>query len=110
MTSYNLINGVQASANWESINGVLRGEWGYDGVVMTDWWAFSHIEHEINAGGDVKMPCQISYKWGIVDPNYNWTSAPQPYDLANSLYDGKMDKSTVYAAVRRILTMMNKFD
>ena len=36
MTSYNLVNGIPASANWESINGILRGEWGYDGVVMTD--------------------------------------------------------------------------
>ena len=110
MTSYNLINGVQASTNWESINGVLRGEWGYNGVVMTDWWAFSHIEHELNAGGDVKMPCQISYKWGIVDPAYNWTDAPQPYALSNSFYDGKLDKSTAYAAARRILTMMGKFE
>ena len=110
MTSYNLINGVQASANWESINGVLRGEWGYDGVVMTDWWAFSHIEDELNAGSDVKMPAQISYKWGIVDPNYNWVGAPQPYDLANSLHDGKLDRTTAQAAVKRILTMMGKFE
>ena len=110
MTSYNLINGVQASTNWESINGVLRGEWGYDGVVMTDWWAFSHIEHELNAGSDVKMPSQISFKWGIVDPNYNWDQAPQPYPLSNSLYDGKLDRTTAYAAARRILTMIGKFD
>ncbi len=110
MTSYNLINGVQASCNWESINGVLRGEWGYDGVVMTDWWAFSHIEHELNAGGDVKMPCQISFKWKKADSSYNWVNAPEPYDLANSLYDGKLSRTTAYAAARRILTMMGKFE
>lgn len=101
MTSYNLVNGIQASTNWESINGILRGEWGYDGVVMTDWWAHSNIEDELAAGSDVKMPELITY---------TWEDAPDPYNLIQSFHNGKLDRSTAHAAARRILTMMGKFE
>jgi beta-glucosidase len=56
MTSYNLINGVRASMNEKLIRGVLRGEWGYDGMIMTDWRVHSHLWQEIKAGSNVKMP------------------------------------------------------
>lgn len=101
MTSYNLVNGVPASANWESINGILRGEWGYDGVVMTDWWTHTNIEDELAAGSDVKMPEHITF---------TWDDAPAPYNLAESFCNGKLDKTTAYAAARRILKMMGKFE
>ena len=55
MTSYNRINGVRSSENDELINGILRGEWGFDGVVMTDWWALGEQYLEIKAGNDLKM-------------------------------------------------------
>ena len=38
MTSYNKINGVWAHYNYDLVRGILRGEWGFDGVVVTDWW------------------------------------------------------------------------
>lgn len=38
MTSYNKVNGVWAHYHYELCRGVLRGEWGYDGNIMTDWW------------------------------------------------------------------------
>lgn len=38
MTSYNRINGVSAASNYDLLATILRGEWGYDGLVMTDWW------------------------------------------------------------------------
>ena len=58
MTSYNLINGVRASECGELIMGILRGEWGYEGAVTTDW--SNHAEHykEVKAGNDVRMPCR----------------------------------------------------
>ena len=40
MTSYNLINGIHTSSNYDLCTTVLRKEWGYDGVVMTDWWTY----------------------------------------------------------------------
>lgn len=39
MTSYNPVNGIFAASNFELNTEILRNEWGYDGVVMTDWWA-----------------------------------------------------------------------
>ena len=101
MTSYNPINGVQASANWEAINGILRGEWGYDGVVMTDWWAFSHLEDELYAGSDVKMPEMITKLY----PNCHNT-----YDLPGAIANGTIDRGVVYASAKRILSMMDHFE
>jgi len=101
MTSYNPINGVQASANWEAINGVLRGEWKYDGLVMTDWWAFSNLKDELYAGSDVKMPEMISGEYPEAD---------RAFDPVKQLDDGTLDRGTVIASVRRILKLMAQLD
>jgi len=68
MTSFNRINGVSSGSNAELINGVLRGEWGFQGLVMTDWGTFlddfdspsrpfsdNNIAAMVRAGGDVYM-------------------------------------------------------
>ena len=39
MTAYNPINGHWAASNYDLCTTILRNEWGYDGIVMTDWWA-----------------------------------------------------------------------
>ena len=57
MSSYNLINGVRASENRELLTGILRDEWGYAGMVTTDWWNHAVQPAEIRAGNDVKMGC-----------------------------------------------------
>lgn len=46
MTSYNGINGIWSSGNSDLNTTVLRDEWGYDGIVMTDWWAKANEEGE----------------------------------------------------------------
>ena len=46
MTSYNPINGIRAAGNYDLNTTILRGEWGYDGLVMTDWWAMMNNEGE----------------------------------------------------------------
>lgn len=56
MSSYNLINGVRAGENYDLITNILRGEWGYKGLVTTDWYAHSRQGIEISVGNDVKMP------------------------------------------------------
>lgn len=55
MSSYNLINGVRASENKELLTNILRDEWGFEGLVTTDW--YTHGEHykEVKAGNDIKM-------------------------------------------------------
>lgn len=55
MTSYNIINGHRASENVDLLQGILRGEWGYQGCVTTDWWTMGEHYKETKAGNDVKM-------------------------------------------------------
>ena len=55
MTSYNIINGHRASENADLLNGILREEWGYEGMVTTDWWNYAEQYKEVAAGNDVKM-------------------------------------------------------
>ncbi len=57
MTSYNIINGVRASENADLLNGILREEWGFDGMVTTDWWTHGENYKEVAAGNDMKMGC-----------------------------------------------------
>ena len=59
MTSYNIINGVRAAENSELIKGILRGEWGFGGVVTTDWHGHGERNRELFAGNDVHMPCSL---------------------------------------------------
>ena len=66
MTSYNKINGVWGHYHYELCQTILRGEWGYEGNIVTDWWMqpeqdpdFEHIYNDayrIRAGVDVLMP------------------------------------------------------
>ena len=51
MSGYNIINGHRASENKDLLTGILREEWGFDGMVTTDWWTFG----ETAAGNDMKM-------------------------------------------------------
>ena len=46
MTSYNRINSVYGHYNYDLCTTILRGEWGYEGNVMTDWWMKSESSHE----------------------------------------------------------------
>lgn len=57
MSSYNIINGHRASENRELLEDILRGEWGFDGMVTTDWWNKGEHYKETKAGNDMKMGC-----------------------------------------------------
>ena len=66
MTSYNKLNGVWNCYNYDLVTTILRAEWGYEGVVMTDWWMksaacpfFSDVEtqaYRVRSQVDVFMP------------------------------------------------------
>ncbi len=56
MTSYNRINGPFAADSAEIIGGILRGEWGFDGLVMSDWFGLHSTVEAIAAGLDLEMP------------------------------------------------------
>ena len=92
MTSYNLINGHRASENADLLNGVLRGEWGYEGLVTTDWWTQGEHYKECAAGNDVKMGCGY------------------PERLLAALEKGALTREEMELAARHILGMILKID
>lgn len=55
MSSYNVINGRRASESRELLTSILREEWGYAGLVMSDWWTRGEHYKELLAGNDLKM-------------------------------------------------------
>ena len=92
MTAYNGTNGRFAGANGGAIDGILRGEWGFDGVVMTDWGAVSQMWAEISAGNDVKMP------------DDGGTLAR----FVTFMKNGTVDPAKVRASARRVLELVMK--
>lgn len=56
MTSYNEINGTYANENRHLLKNILRGEWGFDGVVITDWGGSNDHAAGVAAGSNLEMP------------------------------------------------------
>lgn len=56
MTSYNRVNGIFSGANFELLTNVLRDEWHFDGLVMTDWFSSADPKQSMHAGNDLIMP------------------------------------------------------
>ncbi|WP_187287909.1 beta-glucosidase [Leadbetterella byssophila] len=92
MSSYNKINGTYTSESRELLTTVLRDEWKFDGIVMTDWFGGTNIVKQVHAGNDLLMP-------GI---------KPQKDAILQNVKDGKLDVKDVDVNVRRILDLILK--
>ena len=91
MTSYNLVNGVYANENAHLVSEALRGEWGYDGAVITDWGGSNDYTEGVRAGCNLEMP-------GCSDD-----SAVQ---LMEAVRAGKIDEATVDRRVSELLELV----
>ena len=75
MTSYNIITGVRASENAELLEGILRNEWGFKGMLTTDWHNLAEHYKEVTAGNDIRMDAKeqgklkSAYDKGLVSRN-----------------------------------------
>lgn len=56
MTAYHMINGTHASEDPWLLGGILRKEWGWDGLIMSDWFGTYSTSEAVNAGLDLEMP------------------------------------------------------
>lgn len=57
MCSYNKINAIWGSENKELLHNILKDEWGFEGMVVSDWGAVQSISRSVAAGLDMQMPC-----------------------------------------------------
>ena len=90
MSSYNLINGLHTSESWELLTGILRNEWGFNGMVVTDWGVKNRPVVEVKAGNDMKMHCGY------------------PDELKAAYEAGELTRAELELCVSRILDMFTK--
>lgn len=92
MSSYNIINGVKASESRELLTDILRDEWGFKGLVTSDWWNHSEQYLEIKAGNDIKM--MNGYTERVLE----------------AYEKGLISKEEIYLSAKRVLEMVLKQD
>ena len=93
MSSYNKINGVYSSDNHWLLTELLREEWGFDGLVVTDWGGMSDRIEGFKAGCDLMMPGGSDY---------------MEKEVLEEIKNGKLSEETINLSVRRVLELIAK--
>lgn len=91
MSAYNKVNGTYAAENHWLLTQVLRQDWGYDGVVMSDWFGSRSCEPTVNAGLDLEMP---------------GPSRDRGEKLVAAVREGRVTAQTVRARAEAMLRLM----
>lgn len=108
MTSYNPINGVQTASNFDLNTTILRGEWGYTGMVMTDWWAI--MNNPITMGESKRQNASFMVKSQndlyMVVNNHEAKSNVLGDDLEESLKNKTLTLGEVQRSVINILNFI----
>ncbi|MFB9136772.1 beta-glucosidase [Vibrio olivae] len=103
MTSYNLVNGTYVNQREDALIDIVRNEWGFDGMVMSDWFAgnIMQINDAVPVDPDSALKQQIAGN-NLIQPGNNKESLQQAYD-AGELTDEVLDRNVV-----EILTQVQK--
>ncbi len=92
MTSYNVLNGIHTSESVDLTEGILRQEWGYEGMVTTDWGVKNDPVLEVKVGSDMKMPNGY------------------PEELLEAIKNGSLTRADLEACALRIVNTLLKFE
>jgi beta-glucosidase len=93
MSAYQMINGLHVSEDPFMLNTVLRDEWGFDGIVISDWWGTYSTSESLNAGMDLEMPGPSMWRGK---------------QLLEAVGCRKVSRQTVDKSVRRLLDMIKR--
>ncbi|MFB7275350.1 glycoside hydrolase family 3 C-terminal domain-containing protein [Streptomyces sp. NPDC056244] len=93
MAAYNRINGIPAAHNRWLLSDVLRQEWGFEGLVVSDWGAVSDPEAAVAAGLDLEMPT---------------THGASAARLVAAVQAGRLEESVLDRAVARLLALLDR--
>ncbi|MEH7493839.1 glycoside hydrolase family 3 C-terminal domain-containing protein, partial [Neobacillus niacini] len=93
MSAYNKVNGEYASENSYLLNDILRDEWGFEGIVVSDWGAVNEREKALKNGLELEMPGN----GGIADQK-----------IVNAVKNGQLSQEKLDNAVERLLTLIFK--
>ena len=94
MCSYNKVNGTFASENKWLLTTLLRDEWGFDGLVMSDWGAVSNRPKGVDAGLDLEMPGS----GGINDQ-----------EVVRAVREGRLSEEAVDRCAERVVRLVQRF-
>lgn len=97
MCSYNKVNGYFASENSRLLNDILKGEWEYDGLVISDWGAVHDTKKAVYAGMDLEM--SVTYDFD----NYYFAEP-----LKQMILDGEIEENVLDDKVARILRLQKR--
>ncbi|KAK1451872.1 beta-glucosidase [Colletotrichum melonis] len=93
MTAYNQVNGVHAAENKKILQDILRDEWKWDGLVMSDWFGTYSTSEAIKAGLDLEMPGPSRWRAGA---------------LSHAIMSNKVKRSELDSAVRNVLKLVKQ--
>ncbi len=106
MASYNLFRGTHCCHNGYLINDILKGEWGFDGVVMSDWAGCHDTEEAVLGGLDVEFGTKVGKKMPAGESVYDIYYLARPYK--EGILSGKFSEEGLDDKVRRVLRLTFK--
>jgi beta-glucosidase len=93
MAAYNLVNGEPATGHHRLLTGILRDEWGFDGLVMSDWAATNDRVAAVAAGLDLEMPSSAGLSDG---------------EVVRAVESGRLPAGSVTASAQRVLDLVGR--
>ena len=99
MTSYNLVNGVHAAANYELCTTVAREEWGFQGLIMSDW------NTTVPEDGTIPWQCAAAGNDVIMPGNMN-----DDVDIRRALEEGRLSENKIRMSAGRVISLVKKLD